>query len=107
MSKNLKFCIIPNSILTISYYISQRAPFQRLARDVLQEMEKGLTFTPEALESLQKAAEHYITKIFETCVHTRNHAGRRTLMVRDIKLVLAILIPKWIRWSEDEIFDMS
>lgn len=73
-----------------------RAPFQRVVREVTQEVEKSLTnenrqigpvkFQMKALEALQEAAEAYLVCLFEDAYLCTTHAKRVTLFASDISL---------------------
>lgn len=66
----------------------KRAPFQRLAREVTNELtDEATRFTADALECLQTSAEAFIIQIFEDSVLAMIHAKRVTLMVRDIQFI--------------------
>ena len=68
----------------------RKIPFQRLVRQVCQEMEPKLgyqlRFQSLALEALQEAAESYLVCMFEQCNDICLHSKRVTLQVKDILL---------------------
>jgi histone H3 len=63
-----------------------KLPFQRLVREVAQQMKADLRFQHSALEAIQQAAEAYLTALFEDANLCAVHAGRITLMPKDINL---------------------
>ena len=66
----------------------QRAPFQRLVREVTYDFTDGTNrYTAEALECLQTACEAFIVQLFEDSVLAMIHSKRVTLMVRDIQFI--------------------
>lgn len=67
------------------------APFIRLVRDVTQEVTSGdIKWKGFALTALQEAAEYYLVNLFEDSNLCALHAGRVTIMDKDIKLVRKI-----------------
>mmetsp|Transcript_3071 Transcript_3071/g.4702 ORF Transcript_3071/g.4702 Transcript_3071/m.4702 type:complete len:141 (-) Transcript_3071:1042-1464(-) len=71
-------------------------PFQRLVRSVTREISDKLQSRPEqegdyrwgaeALDAIQEAAEAYMVQIFEDANLCCIHAGRVTVMPKDIQL---------------------
>lgn len=73
--------------------ISQKAPFSRLIREVGLQManEMGvdpMRWTKSAIMTVQKIAEHELTKIFEKSNHLAHFAGRTTVFPRDMIMTL-------------------
>ena len=80
----------------------QRAPFQRLVREIMQrESAKAIASNPaaneeiyrikrDALLALQEAAEAYITQLFEDTNLAAIHAKRVTIMPKDMQMVQKI-----------------
>ena len=66
----------------------QKIPFQRLVREVVQDMFPHVTLRMQstALLALQEASEAYLVNLFEDSLLACVHAGRVTLQVRDMKL---------------------
>ncbi|RWR99979.1 core histone H2A/H2B/H3/H4-like protein [Dinothrombium tinctorium] len=72
-----------------------RAPFQRLVREITQELAKefhidDLKYQTAALLALQEAAEAYIINLFENTNLLAIHAKRVTIMPRDMQLAIRI-----------------
>ncbi len=68
----------------------RRLPFQRLVRQIVQDMKRALRFQVGALEALQVASEAYLTGLFEDTNLLAIHAKRVTIMPKDIKLARRI-----------------
>lgn len=56
-----------------------RAPFQRLVREITQDLDHELRFAAQALIAIQESAEAYIVGIFEDTNLCAIHAKRRTI----------------------------
>ena len=67
-----------------------RAPFQRLVRSIVSDMDHELRFQPSALLALQEASEAYITGLFEDTNLCAIHAQRFTIMKKDMDLARRI-----------------
>lgn len=63
-----------------------RLPFQRLCREITQEININLRFQTSTFAALQEAAEAYLTSLFTDANLCAIHAKRVTLMPRDLKL---------------------
>ena len=64
----------------------RKIPFQRLVREISQELKPGLRFQSTALLALQEAAEDYLVKMFDQVDLCVIHGGRVTIQVKDIVL---------------------
>ena len=68
----------------------RKAPFQRLVREVAQDMPDSnactLRFQSTAVLALQEAAEAYLVGVFEDANLCAIHAKRVTIMPKDIQL---------------------
>lgn len=64
--------------------------FQRLVREICQELAPDLRFQPSALLALQEATESYIVGVFDDMNLCAIHARRVTIMPRDLQLALRI-----------------
>jgi histone H3 len=72
-------------------HLLPRAPFQRLVRTILAGVTSEVTmFRTEALEAIQEAAEAYLVGIFEDTNLCAIHAGRSTIMNKDLHLARRI-----------------
>ena len=67
-----------------------RAPFQRLVRSIVSDMDHELRFQSQALAALQEASEAYIVGIFEDTNLCAIHAMRKTIMKKDMDLARRI-----------------
>ena len=64
----------------------RKLPFQRLVREIAQELRADFRFQSTALMALQEAAEAYLVGLFEDTNLCALHARRVTIMVKDIRL---------------------
>ena len=65
-------------------------PFQRLVRQIAQDFKTDLKFQSTAVLALQEASEAYLVGLFEDTNLCAIHAGRVTIMPRDIQLARRI-----------------
>ncbi len=70
--------------------IIRKAPFQRLVREIAQDLKSDLRFQSTAVLALQEAAEAYLTGLFEDTNLCCLHAKRVTIMPKDIQLALRL-----------------
>ena len=68
----------------------RKLPFQRLVREVGQDMKLNVKFQSHAIMALQEASEAYLTSLFEDTNLCAIHAKRVTIMPKDIKLARRI-----------------
>ncbi|KAK7089410.1 histone H3.3A-like [Littorina saxatilis] len=61
-------------------------PFHRLVREIGQDFKTDLRFQSAAIEALQEASESYLVGLFQDANLCAIHAGRVTIMPRDIQL---------------------
>jgi len=80
-------------------YLINRAPFQRLVRQICQDLNhtKEMRFQASAINAIQSAAEDHLIKVFEDSVQCMLHAGRKTLMTKDMQLAKRIRGDHWDR----------
>jgi histone H3 len=64
----------------------RKLPFQRLVRQIVQDMGLELRFQSTSLLSLQEAAEAYLVGLFEDTNLCAIHAKRVTIMPKDLAL---------------------
>ena len=67
-----------------------RAPFQRLVRSIVTDMDHELRFQSQALQALQEASEAYIVGVFEDTNLCAIHAKRMTVFKKDMDLARRI-----------------
>ena len=68
----------------------RRLPFQRLVREIAQDLKGRLNFASGAILALQEAAEAYLVGLFEDTNLCAIHAKRITIMPKDIQLARRI-----------------
>ncbi|ETV99244.1 hypothetical protein H310_07994 [Aphanomyces invadans] len=64
----------------------RKLPFQRLVREIAQNVRLDLRFQGSALVALQESAEAYLVSLFEDSYLCTMHAKRVTLLPRDMHL---------------------
>lgn len=62
--------------------------FQRLAREVVSELQTELRLEPCAFSALQHAVEDYIVEVLEDCVLCATHAKHVTVTLKDLRLTM-------------------
>lgn len=68
----------------------QKLPFQRLVREIAAGIKSETRFQSSALLALQEATEAYLVGLFEDTNLCASHAGRVTIMPRDMVLARRI-----------------
>ena len=68
----------------------RKRPFQRLIREIVQDLKTDLRIQSSAILALQEASEAYLVGIFEDTNLCAIHAKRVTIMPRDIHLARRI-----------------
>ncbi|XP_037507346.1 uncharacterized protein LOC119383340 [Rhipicephalus sanguineus] len=68
----------------------RKLPFQRLVREVSQDLQLNLRFQNSALLALQEATEAYVVGLFEDSNLCAIHARRVTIMPKDVQLARRI-----------------
>lgn len=68
----------------------RKLPFQRLVREVAQNIKNDLRFQSSAVLAIQEASESYLVSLFEDANLLAIHGKRVTLMVKDIQLARRI-----------------
>ena len=68
----------------------RKLPFQRLVREIAQDIKTDLRFQSAAIKALQEAAEAYLVGLFEDCNLCAIHTKRVTIMPKDIQLARRI-----------------
>ena len=64
----------------------RKLPFQRLVREIAQEINEDLRFQSAAIAALQEGAEAYLVGLFEDTNLCCLHAKRVTIMPKDMRL---------------------
>lgn len=71
----------------------RKLPFQRLVREIAQNVQNlahDLRFQSSAIAALQEASEAYLVSLFEDTNLCALHAGRVTIMPKDMQLARRI-----------------
>lgn len=68
----------------------RKLPFQRLVREIAQDVKADLRFQSSAIAALQESAETYLVALFDDSNHCALHAKRVTVMPKDVQLALKI-----------------
>lgn len=68
----------------------QKAPFQRLVKEISTEIAPGMRYQAAAIAALQEAAEAYLVGLFEDTNMCAIHAKRVTIMPKDMLLARRI-----------------
>ena len=68
----------------------RKAPFQRLVREIAQDIKADLRFQSTAVLALHEAAESYLIGLFEDTNLCALHAKRVTIMAKDMQLARRI-----------------
>lgn len=64
----------------------RKLPFQRLVREIAEDVKPDLCFQSQAVLALQEAAEAYLVGLFEDTNLCAIHAKRVTIMPKDVQL---------------------
>ena len=68
----------------------RKLPFQRVVREIANDIKLGLRFQSHAIMALQEASEAYLTRLFEDTNLCAIHAKRVTIMPKDLQLARRI-----------------
>jgi histone H3 len=68
----------------------RKLPFQRLVRELAQNLKPGIRFQSTAILALQEASEAYLVGLFEDTNLLALHANRVTIMPKDMQLARRI-----------------
>ena len=71
---------------TSSELLIRKLPFQRLVREIAQQIKDDIRFQSTAIQALQEATEAYLVSLFEDTNLCALHAKRVTIMPRDLQL---------------------
>jgi histone H3/H4 len=71
-------------------FLIPKLPFARIVKDICGNYETVNKWAAEGLLALQTAAESYLTGLFEDAMLCAIHAGRVTLMLKDLHLARRI-----------------
>jgi histone H3 len=68
----------------------KKLPFQRVVREIAQTYNPDLRFQSTAILALQEATEAFLVGLFEDTNLCTLHAGRTTIMTKDMQLARRI-----------------
>ena len=68
----------------------RKAPFQRLVREIAQEIKENVRFQSTAVLALQEASEYYLVGLFKDTNMCTLHGKRVTIMPKDMQLARCI-----------------
>ena len=68
----------------------RKLPFQRLVREIAQEINHNMRFASAAVGAMQEASEAFLVTLFEDTNACALHANRVTITPKDMKLALRI-----------------
>jgi len=68
----------------------RKAPFQRLVKEIAQEIKQNARFQSTAVLALQEASEYYLVGLFEDTNMCAIHGKRVTIMPKDMQLARRI-----------------
>ena len=68
----------------------RKLPFQRLVREIAQDIKQDLRFQSSAILALQECAESWLVSLFEDTNLCAIHAKRITIMPKDMQLARRI-----------------
>ena len=68
----------------------RKLPFQRLVREIAADYKSDLRFQSSAVAAIQEATEAYMVGLFEDTNICAIHAGRVTIMPKDMQLARRI-----------------
>jgi histone H3/H4 len=64
-------------------------PFYRLVKEIGLDFKIGVRFSKKAVDALHVDTEAYMTELMEQVTMAAVHAGRKTVMLKDIEFVRA------------------
>jgi histone H3 len=70
--------------------VIRKLPFQRLVKQIVQDLKPDMRMNPLALLALQEATEAYVVGLFEDTNLCAIHAKRVTITPKDMQLALRI-----------------
>jgi len=68
----------------------RKAPFQRLVKEIAQQIKEDVRFQSTAVLALQEASEYYLVGLFEDTNVCAIHGKRVTIMPKDMQLARRI-----------------
>jgi histone H3 len=77
-----------------------RLPFARLVREITDYWVHEIRFESKAISALHEAAEAYLVEVFEDSYQCAIHAGRVTLLGKDMALALRLRGDRYSEWLQ-------
>lgn len=74
--------------------IIPRLSFQRVVREIAEELNPGIRFTKDAMDAFQTGAEAHLVEYFQMMQLCAIHGKRVTIMPTDLKLLQNIFLIK-------------
>lgn len=68
-----------------THHLFPKRPFNRLVRELSQDIKSDVRFTKESMHAIQECAEMFVCGMFMKSDIARNFAGRKTLLAKDVK----------------------
>jgi histone H3 len=68
----------------------QKAPFQRLVKEIAQDIKSDIRIQSSAIQALQESSEAYLVGLFEDTNLCAIHAKRVTILPKDLQLARRI-----------------
>ena len=68
----------------------QKAPFQRLVRELASAQKEGLRFQSSAVQAIQEATESYVISLLADTNLCAIHTRRVTIQAKDVQLALRL-----------------
>ena len=77
-------------MISLTRFHHSRLPFQRLVREITQDIKSDVRFQSHALLAMQEASEAYLVSLFTDTNLCAIHAKRVTIFPKDIQLARRI-----------------
>lgn len=68
-----------------THHLFPKRPFNRLVRELSQDIKSDVRFTKESMHAIQECAEMFVCGMLMKSDIARNFAGRKTLLAKDVK----------------------
>ena len=73
-----------------THLLIPRTNFERVVREVASDLNPDLRFQSSAVGALQEATEAMSVSLFQDMNHAASHAGRTTVMPKDLRLAMRL-----------------
>ena len=71
-------------------FLISKASFQRLVREILQNIDPHLRIRKEAMLAIQETAESHLVELFKNALQVAIHAKRVTINIHDLYLIIKL-----------------